>query len=145
MLNLAGRHILAMERDVARGHVEPLAVFLHGVFITAVEGGIGYWCSGSNYRWSTGVEPLLDNMDYEGFRIDLVDSMDGKTYRVDLASMRKGMESILDGSCTCGGRDGGWEGGYIWKALKNRSCGALDAGHADIVLQAGILGDVRYG
>lgn len=49
--------------------------FLHGVFTTAMEGGIGYWSAATAYHWGTdgGVKVVSD---LDGFYADIVPSAD---------------------------------------------------------------------
>lgn len=61
----------------------------HDVFVTAFEGGINYWASVSEYRWSTGDGSTND---LEGFRGVLHETEeDDKEHVVDRAVIEKGI------------------------------------------------------
>lgn len=50
--------------------------FLHGVFTTAVEGGIGYWSVAESYHWSKPPNPDVDNEHMYG-NASLEEDLDG--------------------------------------------------------------------
>lgn len=82
---------------------------LHGLFTTALEGGIGYWCACSEYRWMLNPdEPAeMPVEDLDGFKAVLhpsppeefwmVDGVDDeKPLTVDLAVMWLGLERWIE-------------------------------------------------
>lgn len=121
--------------------------FLASVIVTAVEGGIGYWASTSEYRW---FQPDLDGgtatptergganafarlMDREG---------DGTFYDLTPAVIERAFETIEKGPVA-----------YLSASRSKRLLGALDdleggdidSSDADVLVQIGLLGGVVYG
>lgn len=111
--------------------------FLSNVIVTAVEGGIGYWASVRNYKYT---EPP-ESSEYSASAI-VTDLEDGKRYKLDLAAVERGLSVICapdfqlridlkDGITRANATNGEWY--------------AIDAEAADCIVQAGLLADVIYG
>jgi hypothetical protein len=131
--------------------LKDLDELVHGIFVTALEGGIGYWSRCEGYRWSLdGQGEIEDLYGFEARVRELDgDSEDGYS-KVELVINRQvilnGLQMLADGSCTFGGRELSPE----WRAraagwLAAPTSADLDAEDADVVVQAGLFGDVTYG
>lgn len=114
--------------------------FLSDVMTTAVEGGINYWAAVSEYRWD------LDKYTPEQVGVTVYDQEDDdwpeEGRRVDLDVIARGI-GVLKKAGGCGDPD-------YWKQFlladrTNGEDGDYDAGMADCILQAGLLGEVVYG
>jgi len=147
--------------------------FLHGLFTTALEGGIGYWSACSKYRWSKpdtvvshfGPDPDLDNFiaiiePAEGGEWGIwEDNRDTQSLRIDLDVMARGarlmhwyVQGIVDGRGKQVPLDKikPWPADhYHWQYVEAYTSlgqqGDYDAGTADMVVQFGLFGEVVYG
>lgn len=122
---------------------------LQSIFITALEGGIGYWCNIIRYRWSKAGagEGLVDDID--NFRAEIQEDATGKRFTIDAEVIAKGLNALADGSATFGGQPLNTDG-HLFKLARalNGPEGNdvdFDAGDADSIVQAGLFGDVVYG
>lgn len=113
--------------------------FLSDVLVTAVEGGINYWASVSEYdpdagtvrvhEWHPDTGETEDGYAKEGVLVTLDDIARG------IGVLRRDDKLPLTGY---------WHD--FWKADRtNGEDGDYDAGHADCVVQAAIFGEVVYG
>ena len=112
---------------------------LHGIFVTALEGGIGYWSTCHSYRWS---KPDTDGEeDLEHFRAVIREHEDDTKHVIDRAVVLKGLrlavqpghvssEICEDALADIGAGDAG---------------GQLDAFGADAIVQLGLFGEIVYG
>lgn len=113
---------------------------LHGVFVTALEGGIGYWSVCTKYHWS-----LPDGEDdVEGFYADVeeteTDEDDAPTHRIDAACILRGLLYFA-------------QPGQGYRHVHSVARAVLfgdedvdyDADDADAIVQAGLFGEVVYG
>lgn len=116
-------------------------------FVTALEGGIGYWAASTSYHWE--VEGDLMGEDKEGFYSDIVDTefpddednAGFKPTRIDRAVIARGFDRLLAGAIEMNP-----------SILKNITSGYhdpanadLDAIDADVVVQVGLFGEIVYG
>ena len=112
---------------------------LADVIITAVEGGTGYWAAVSGYKWSdeapettraTLHELNEDGTDYDGdqhvLTVDAIATGLGRIRRGEVA-----VNSMVRESITLADREN--DAGYI------------DADGADVITQAALLNEIRYG
>jgi len=114
--------------------------FLHDVFVTALEGGIGYWSAALTYHWSTGDGTTSD---YQGFEARIVDEEDTE-HTINRDVIRKGLRLIREG--TPAGLHLNED--YIRRikaAERAHDAGDLDAFDADIIVQVGLFEEVVYG
>lgn len=106
--------------------------YLDDIIVTAVEGGIGYWAIGRDYKWS----------DDGPSSVEIMEEEEGGTWHmVDRSAIRKGIGMVLSGAT-------GVHESYVdtlRKAERHNDAGDIDAELADIIVQAAILGDVVYG
>lgn len=117
------------------------------IFVTALEGGINYWASCSAYKWS-----LPDgSADPEGFFADIIDcvvegrqhplTQEVEAWRIDIDTIRRGLElaptAKVYWSITPPPTLRAIEAGEEWEDF--------DAGDADMIVQLGLFGEVRYG
>lgn len=112
---------------------------LADTIITAVEGGIGYWCSVVAYTHTEGPEHTRATIMIEDSLAD--DEEKGDTFTIDCEVARKGIERILNGSIELNSEMVGW----IVQSLDEGSAFMIDADVADAIVQAGLLGEVRFG
>jgi hypothetical protein len=131
----------------------------HSIFVTALEGGIGYWSSCSKYHWSkpgTGPDSFEGRVDdLDGFFADIEESEnedeDGKapTHRIDAEVIDRGINRLANGEATFGGRTLNGDG-QLYKlacALNGPLAEDVDydASDADNIVQAGLFNDIVYG
>jgi hypothetical protein len=108
------------------------------IFVTALEGGIGYWSEAESYHiWL----PDTDEEDTTGFYADIIDVEDDVKYHIDIKVLRKGyglaastFRNKIAWSTTppplVWTKDTDWD---------------FDAGDADCIVQLGLFGEVVYG
>ncbi|MFD4858373.1 hypothetical protein [Streptomyces atratus] len=117
--------------------VTPSDKILQDIFHTALEGGIGYWSTCSEYKW----ENLAPSEVYAVVH----DSEDeDKEYRITIETIRQGLRKIVSDEVKYNlGEDG---------AVQQLAIGILteedydyDAGDADNIVQAGLFGELVYG
>lgn len=111
--------------------------FLQDVLTTAIEGGVNYWATVTEYRWEH--LPVGD-----AFAVLFDTEGDNEKHRVDVDVVAKGI-GVLTGART-GDR---WKGTY-WQQFvaanrTNGDQGDYDADIADQIVQAGLFGEVVYG
>jgi hypothetical protein len=117
----------------------PRTRLLHGLFTTALEGGIGYWSQCSSYRWSTGDGETDDFMHYHANIVDAED--DGVPYRIDRDTMSRGYTLATTT----------WSDRLAWSTepppvvVTDDTDWDYDAGDADLIVQLGLFGEVIYG
>lgn len=130
--------------------------FLHSMFVTAMEGGIGYWSQATAYKWSKpgdGFEGRVEDVDGfyakivsdEGWGIDGI--ADDAELRIDIDVIARGVnlfcKQVAEGKL---GDPGG--GDYFNELVKasrtNGRDGDYDAFGADCVVQLGLFGKVVY-
>jgi hypothetical protein len=149
--------------------------FLHGLFTTALEGGIGYWSACSDYHWS--VDGDGTNADVDGFYAVIHPTEDGwgvfgdpkgtvgdceedrKPLRIDLGVVWRGamwmnlyVQGLVDdkGKVVPFNEVKPWKDGhYYWQYVQafnsNGADGDYDADVADMIVQFGLFGEVVYG
>lgn len=138
--------------------------FLHDIFVTALEGGIGYWSTCTHYHWfkaGTGPDSFEGRIDdIEGFHATVItdgsekDSTDSseegsQVYTVDIEVIARGINRICNGTATFGTRPlspgpNSFQSRMI-EANRELDSSNIDAGDADSIVQAGLWGDVIYG
>jgi hypothetical protein len=121
--------------------------FIYDIFVTAIEGGVNYWCDVNNYKCMLNGEDLI----YD-FYADLRDPDYDVTYVVNRDFVLKAYELASNSE---------WAERSIW------SCGFppkaedfekppryefdldqpwdFDAGDADIIIQLGLFSDIVFG
>ena len=105
----------------------------HDEFVTAIEGGIGYWSEVVEYDW--------DQSDWVAVIIDI----EGVQHRVTEDTIRLGFRRLADsdgsGEVRSAARSLMYSGGRITEAWE----GVQDADTADMVVQYGLFGELVYG
>ena len=119
---------------------------LHSVFTTALEGGIGYWSRARSYHWATADDSVLvvaGEDDLLGFHAEIEESDEDGLPRhiINRQTIVQGLQRLADGTVTSGGQP--WDRGVLYVARIVRD--DYDSLDADIVVQAGLFGDVKYG
>lgn len=66
---------------------------------------------------------------------------DGDTLEINVDTIRKGIQAILDGNVELNPMIKG----YITNALANNDLGYIDSDALDVIIQAGLFGDIVYG
>jgi hypothetical protein len=110
------------------------AEFLGDIIIGAVEGGIGYWSQTSRYRHRDEVSATIhvikdDESGYEEEGLTL-----------DSAAVERGLKLIRDGGVDINLR----LRRRLIQADAAHDAGQLDAFDCDVIVQAGLLGEVVY-
>lgn len=116
---------------------------LHGLFTTAIEGGINYWAEVDRYHWDSTPDDKTSTDDLHGFYAQIIESEEGVVHRVDRAVMSKGYALAVGGH-----RDKiAWstEPPPLVVTEQSYDDWDYDAGDADCILQLGLFGDVKYG
>ena len=111
--------------------------FLRDVLITAVEGGIGYWCSLSEYRHSAEDPYCIVDEVYEADE----DEYATLPCRVATGDIARGIALIVGRETSLSPHGVG----VVVNALMQDDAGELDADSADWIFQAALLGDVIFG
>tara|TARA_R110000824_G_scaffold375880_1_gene566858 strand:+ start:4259 stop:4687 length:429 start_codon:yes stop_codon:yes gene_type:complete len=124
------------------------------VFVTALEGGIGYWSRAYHYHTGRRNEVGGYDDDLQGFNADVMDCVahdgdvpwklededDERLLTIDRSTILKGLEAIATRRVKLAER--------IHEAVEadlRGAGGAIDAEAADCVVQAGLFGEVIYG
>ncbi|UOW92936.1 hypothetical protein SEA_LEOPARD_59 [Mycobacterium phage Leopard] len=148
--------------------------FLHGVFVTAMEGGIGYWSVAEEYHWSldggmTGVRVPDDDID--GFYAVLESAEDDwgvkeafvaetgevqpitetQSLRLDIAVIERGVNLLVDKVIAATKSEDPsapfsrtYLRQFVQAWLSDGDDGDYDADVADMVAQLGLFGEVVY-
>lgn len=135
-----GTPMTASATSTARGQV------LHDVFVTALEGGIGYWSQCFTYHWENGGG--LDDLDLDGFYADIVDTEDGnKPYRIDRSVIERGLAAIINPPADLQAHETPSMSlrKAVAAAVATNDAGDLDADDADNIVQMGLFGSIIYG
>lgn len=134
--------------------------FYFSIFVTALEGGIGYWSKAEKYHWALDKDKreVTGNEDLKGFYADVIDFVEHddpeewedreKTPRlhIDRSVIVKGINALARGTATWGGQPLSDKGKARYaKLLADLEGGDVDSDLADNIVQAGLFGDVRYG
>lgn len=115
---------------------------LHGLFVTALEGGIGYWSVATRYRWSIPGTDGEDDLD--GFHAVIEEVETGEdtppVHRIDAACILRGLLHFAAPG------DGYRHVRQVARALLLGDDEVdYDAEDADCIVQAGLFGEVVYG
>lgn len=149
---------------------EKRKAFLHGVFTTALEGGIGYWSVADEYHWGTdgGVKVVDDldefyallesNEDEWGVQEAFISETgavqpitETQTLRVDLNVVERGVNLLVDKVIAATkSEDTNAEFSRVYLRqfveawLTDGDCGDYDSDGADLAIQLGLFGEVVY-
>lgn len=112
--------------------------FLSDCFVTAFEGGIGYWSQTDNYNHEAGTATLYEIGDEP-------DESKWPVHSVTFDTIAKGLNRIATGNP----ESLALNQGYIRDIRKanrlNEWDSNMDAIHGDVILQVGLFGKVIYG
>lgn len=112
--------------------------FVFDVFITAIEGGIGYWSISSEYSCEIeGFYAIVSDCEAE-------EGCDGefpKDSRIDHHAIVKGINKIIDGEIEISE----YIKENIAKAVSENDAGMIDADCADCIIQAGLFNKIIFG
>jgi hypothetical protein len=114
-------------------HQDTVSTTYHDEFVTAIEGGIGYWSEVVQYDW--------DRADWFATIIDI----EGHPHRITEDTIKRGFRrlALSDGSgkVRSAARSLLYSGGKDPEAWEYES----DADTADMVVQYGLFGELVYG
>ena len=110
--------------------------FLNDVIVCAVEGGIGYWSQVRDYRWEKD-----DDWNITEASATVVPFDDPKVYKLTWETVEDGIRKVLAGTVKVHSS----YVGSIAVAAAEGDAGEIDAELADIIVQAGLFGEVIYG
>jgi len=117
--------------------------FLHDIFVTALEGGIGYWSFATKYHWGEGI----GKEDLDGFYATIIDVETDNPYwegekLINADVIKKGIDRIIN-------KEGFRINSEIRKAIGHATIDQdtswLDAEHADCIVQAGLFNEIVFG
>jgi hypothetical protein len=133
--------------------------FLHDVFVTALEGGIGYWSKVSDYHWTNADaeadnSTTLDSADLDGFYAVIHDFVAAESdpkatqdystwpqHRITRAVIQRGIGKVADKDFRV--RDDIRKNILAGSAMNG--AGDIDSECADVIVQAGLFGEIVYG
>lgn len=107
--------------------------FLKDVLITALEGGIGYWSACSEYKPDAGYAVIHELNDDET-------AYDGPPVVVNIETILLGIKRILERPMV-----GKPHHEWISNGVRNNDAGDIDSECADLIVQAALFDEVRYG
>jgi len=116
--------------------------FLFDIFVTALEGGVGYWAQSSVYKWTkdgTDNEEDLDN-----FHSIVTDAEDDEAFEestINQDTIVKGINKIIKGEVQINDT---MRQNITIASIRN-DAGMLDANDADAIVQVGLLGEIMFG
>lgn len=115
---------------------------LHDIFVTALEGGIGYWSRAEKYRWSTPEtrrtkHPLPDLKNFEAVIVD----EDDKTYTINAEVIELGLTRMMSQDFKVNKTILG----AVALANITNEADQVDAEVADCIVQAGLFNEIVFG
>jgi len=130
---------------------EEREAFLQDVITTAVEGGIGYWSQCSHYQWvhwddgrvMVTVGQRGDRTDCYAVVHEVNDDESGykeEALEINVEVIARGLRLLLDKQLVNSRMRNS-----IGQADRENDAGYIDSDDADAIVQAGLLGEVRYG
>lgn len=125
----------------------PREQMLNDLFTTGMEGGVGYWSQCSVYQWSDRTIEMNQINEFVAIITDIEDE-DEPEYRIDAEVIRTGIARFYEHMRRLSQE--GTANRYQWQAAKDMHHGKyddldFDADTADMVIQLGLLGEIRYG
>jgi len=125
--------------DAANRAADPLGAFYHGVFVTAMEGGVCYWGTVTGYKWRTTAVRTSDGEtvyvdDLRGFSAKVYDDLEAE----DAEASGSPVQPRTINRRVVMGRT-------MKSALAAKDAGEVDADVADAAVQMGLFGEVVYG
>ncbi|WP_435174545.1 hypothetical protein [Gordonia hongkongensis] len=102
--------------------------FLCDVYTCALEGGIGYWSTCTDYRWSS--DPRAT-----------VEESSGDPHVITLDTIARGVNSIVNGAAMIPDV----QRRRIAAAVRTHDAETIDATDADAFVQAALFGSLVYG
>lgn len=112
------------------------------VFVTAMEGGIGYWSVCTEYHWKK--TPFENIEDLEGFYAKILADTPAIEYTIDRKIIKRGIRKAYEYF-----RQQTGVRGYHKTALRDMIFHPVDADYdadtADMIVQFGLFGELVYG
>lgn len=113
------------------------------IMVSALEGGINYWCRKADVKGDYLGEYASDQIS-RGGELILHDAEENKSYTLSKEKFMEGLKKyIAAGNTGCIDRETNRIGVYTGKL--NIDSGNIDAGAADCIIQYALFGDVIYG
>lgn len=169
-----GKHHPSCKNYDTSNRTEGRKEFLHMMFVTALEGGIGYWSQCETYHWGKEIAGRIMSEDIDGFYAMLLPAEGewgvGKAYmpyrglrdplsigdqeplRVDLDVMERGVNLLVDKVIEATKSEDPnapfsrkYLRQFVAQWLSDGDDGDSDADVADTVVQLGLFGEVVYG
>jgi hypothetical protein len=111
--------------------------FLADIIITATEGGTNYWARSRAYHYDG--DPKFTHVEF--CDMELEGTAEEKWNLVNVDVVARGLQKVLDPEFKLSSliRD------HIRLANNENDAGEIDAGAADIIVQAGMFGEIVYG
>lgn len=140
--------------------VKPSASLLKDIVITAVEGGIGYWCQVEQFKWEESYEDACARLGHnpdemvkdkiqphqEELEFPLVTGLepvnDADFKRVPVLTqdhVLDGLEKLLNNAKMP------TRGALVLQAIIEDDAGYLDSEDCDVIIQYGLFGELVYG
>lgn len=126
--------------------------YLFDIFTTALEGGVDYWSECEEYEWrrADGSDDLI------GFHASIRADRDEWLHEVDRLAIRRGLKLICEATAPFYDPNGAGtqcadvpfldeaDARAIQEATNDLDAGDIDAHLADVIVQVGLFGEVRY-
>ena len=121
--------------------------YLNMVFSTALEGGIGYWSQCTKYRWKVAGSDGTEARDFIAVITEVGDGDLDVEHVIDRGVISRGITRFYEHMR--GLSQEGTANSYQWRAAKDLHFGRwdevdFDSDTADMVVQFGLLGEIRY-
>jgi len=137
------------EPKISRKRSPEREEFLGDIICTALEGGIGYWSAALQYQYSYDGDISVYCGKRQGDKARATiqelsedgESFDGPVYEITLDAIASGIGKILRGEIGVNQRIKS----NIYLANSENDAGYIDADDADVIVQAAVLGELRYG
>jgi hypothetical protein len=110
--------------------------FLATVLVTAVEGGIGYWCEARNFWWD-----YDDDHKFTTASVEVREEEATAWRKVTLATIERGIRRVGSPDFEVNNE---WRGWILAGSVTNDT-GVIDSDAAETIVQAGLFGELVYG
>lgn len=117
--------------------------FLRDIAITAVEGGITYWAALKRYKWSSAQPASLDHM-LKFPQISIAPSEDPDDFKpcdITVRVIQRGVRAIASGVVPVRSD----LRAAVLMGDRDNDASDIDADAADVIVQAGLFGEIVFG
>lgn len=114
------------------------------IICTALEGGIGYWCCADKVERTGTKEEREAGAEWEYVGFDAYDDEDHNKLlgHVSYTTIRDGIERVLTGAVNAHSR---YAAAVLYDIVNDEMGMKIDADVADVIVQAGLLNEIRFG